>query len=83
LIFAVCECGAKILVVPDLNEMASSIVIHAKAHAKKEMPLKKAKAERHRIEELLTQKVLKSINADETKFALSDIIQHNQKRVCF
>lgn len=82
LLFAVCECGDKILIVPDLNEMSNSILAHAAKHAKKEITLKKAKAERHRIEELLTRKVLKSVNADQTKLVFEDIVQHSHEKVC-
>ena len=72
MIYAVCECGAKILVVPDLDEMARSIVAHAKRHAKKENTPEKAKVERCRIEELLTQKVLASISASEIDSSIVD-----------
>jgi hypothetical protein len=57
----VCQCGFKILIVPDLAEMARSIENHAETHEKGENNPKKAKAERDRIEELLTQRVLLAI----------------------
>jgi hypothetical protein len=54
----VCECGSKILVVPDLGEIVSSIEAHATTHEKNEADPEKAKSEHCRIEELLAQKVL-------------------------
>ena len=57
----VCECGFKLLVVPDLDEMILSIEAHAVTHEKAETDPEKAEAEYCRIEELLTQKVLISI----------------------
>ena len=54
----ICECGEKILVIPDLEEMARCIETHAATHEKKESDSKKAKAEYCRIEEQLTQKVI-------------------------
>jgi hypothetical protein len=53
-----CECGEKILVIPDLNEMARCIETHAIIHEKKEADPDKAKAEYSRIEEQLTRKVI-------------------------
>ena len=57
LIFAVCVCGTKILLVPDLDEMARTIKAHAAVHKKREPYPEKAKAKQYRIEELLIQKV--------------------------
>jgi hypothetical protein len=57
----VCECGFKILVVPDLDEMARSIESHAVTHERGESDPEKAAAERCRIEELLAQRVLVAI----------------------
>ena len=54
----ICECGTKILVIPDLGEMELSIMEHAALHEENEADPKKAKAESCRIEEQLTQKVL-------------------------
>lgn len=53
-----CECGEKILVVPDLLQMERCIEAHATQHKKSETDSKKAGEEHCRIEELLTQKVL-------------------------
>ena len=61
LLLVVCECGFKILVVPDLDEMARSIKSHAVTHEKAESDTEKAEAERCRIEELLAQRVLLAI----------------------
>ena len=66
--YVVCECAAKILLVPDLEEMARSIVTHAEKHAKKETDPENRDAERLRIEELLTEKVLKLVSECETDF---------------
>lgn len=57
----ICECGFKILIVPDLEEMVRSIKAHATTHESSQTDTKKAKAEHSRIEEFLTQKVLISI----------------------
>ncbi len=59
--FAVCECGAKIMVVSDLHEMTRSIDAHAATHGKNETEPEKAKAERYRIERQLARKVIMSI----------------------
>jgi hypothetical protein len=61
LLLVVCECGFKILVVPDLDEMARSIESHAVTHEKGASDPEKAEAERCRIEELLAQRVLLAI----------------------
>ena len=57
----VCECGFKLLVIPDLNEMVRCIEAHATTHGKYETDKEKAEKEFCRIEELLTEKVLISI----------------------
>ncbi len=57
----VCECGFKILIVPDLDEMVRSIENHAATHEKDETEREKAVAEHCRIEELLTQRVIIAI----------------------
>jgi len=57
----VCDCGFKILIVPDLGEMARSIENHAAIHGKSETDPEKAEAEYCRVEELLTQRVLIAI----------------------
>ncbi len=54
----VCECGKKILVIPDIEEMASCIGLHAKLHGQKVTDPENAKLECNRIDEQLTQKVL-------------------------
>lgn len=56
----ICECGAKIFLIPDLNEMALRIGKHAQKHEKTKTDPKKALAEYNRIEKLLSQKVLAS-----------------------
>ncbi len=57
----VCECGAKILLVPDLNEMGRSIERHALKHQKKESTQEKPETDQCRIELLLAQRVLQAI----------------------
>ncbi len=57
----VCECGARILLVPDLDEMTRSIEVHSAAHGELVSDPEKAEAERCRIEELLAQKSLIAI----------------------
>ena len=52
------------LIVPDLGEMVHCIQTHATKHRKNECDPEKAEAEYCRIEELLTQKVLVSINKE-------------------
>ncbi len=56
-----CDCGEEILVIPDLDEMSRCIEIHAIFHEKKEADPKKAKAERNKVEERLTRKVIVKI----------------------
>ena len=53
-----CECGAKILLVPDLDEMVRSVEAHASKHGRNEADPKNAEIEHCRIEELLTEKIL-------------------------
>jgi hypothetical protein len=52
-----CECGAKILLVPDLREMVRCIEAHAAIHEKKEADPKKAQTESSRIQDLLIKQV--------------------------
>jgi hypothetical protein len=54
----ICECGAEILVIPDIEEMSRCIEMHAIIHEKKEADPKKAKKEHIRIEEQITRKVI-------------------------
>ena len=61
LLLVVCECGFKILVVPDLDEMVRSIESHALTHERGESDPEKTAVERCRIEELLAQRVLLAI----------------------
>ena len=60
----VCECGFKLIVIPDMNEMIRSIGNHATTHKNSETDRKKAKAEYSRIEELLAQRVLIAISKE-------------------
>ncbi len=57
----VCECGARILLVPDLDEMMRSIEAHSAEHEKLISDPEKAEAEHCRIEGLLAQKILIAI----------------------
>jgi hypothetical protein len=53
-----CECGAEILVVPDLKAMNHAIKTHVAEHRKKESDTKKSKFTSGRISQLLSQLVL-------------------------
>jgi hypothetical protein len=56
--FVVCECGVKLIINPDLDEMLQTIEEHATIHGNKETNPEKAQAEYCRIEEQLSNKVL-------------------------
>ncbi len=56
--FVACECGAKIGVVTDLQQVKRSIDRHAAKHARAEAGRQKAKKEQSRIETQLAQKVI-------------------------
>jgi hypothetical protein len=58
-----CECGSKIELSSNVNEMSKTIVSHAENHAKTKPNIANAKAEESRIEHLLIAKVFKSINS--------------------
>ncbi len=58
----VCECGEKILLIPDLDEMVHSIESHASEHAKKETDAEKAQDEYCRIQDLLIEQVFKILS---------------------
>ncbi len=58
----VCECGAKILLVPDMDEMVKCIKEHATEHERREPIKERAETEHFRIEQLLAQKVLQAIS---------------------
>jgi hypothetical protein len=60
----ICECGFKMLIVPDLDEMVHCIQTHAATHGKNESDQEKSETEYCQIEELLTQKVLVSISKE-------------------
>lgn len=60
-----CECGAEILLIPDVKEMGRLIDIHAKEHGQKEKNPEIAKSAIKRIQDLLTEQVLEK--ALETK----------------
>ena len=57
-----CECGFKINLSCDSNQMGNEIAAHAKEHAKTKSDIASAKAEASRIEDLLTEKVFGAIN---------------------
>jgi hypothetical protein len=54
-----CECGAEILLVPDLSEMSKCIEAHALVHGKKLANPDEAEAEIARIQDLLARQVLR------------------------
>jgi len=53
-----CECGAEILLIPDLKAMGAAIEEHALEHMNKQEDTTKAEAEGERIRELLIAQVL-------------------------
>ena len=53
-----CECGAEILLVPDLKEMNYAIETHIAEHKKMEKPPMKAKITSRRIRQNLTQQAV-------------------------
>ena len=53
-----CECGAEILLVPQVELMGSAIEAHAAEHEGKELNPARAKAAAKRIRELLIKQVL-------------------------
>ncbi len=59
--FVVCECGARINIVSNLDEMASDIEAHVVTHEKNDMTKEEAEAEHCRIEEMLSQQVISLI----------------------
>ena len=60
-----CECGAEILLIPDVREMERVIIKHAESHSKKEKNPKKADTVFEQIQDFLVQQVL--IKASETE----------------
>ena len=54
----VCECGAEILLIPDIVEMGRAIEAHAIEHQKKEQTPSEEKSTFKRIEDLLLRQVL-------------------------
>ena len=57
--FIECECGFKILLVPDLKMMAKAIEAHASQHGERKKDPVKAASEQERIENELVEKTLK------------------------
>ena len=53
-----CECGAEILLIPDLKAMGIAIEEHAEQHKSKIADAEKAEAEADRIRNLLIMQVL-------------------------
>lgn len=53
-----CECGAEILLIPDIKEMGRCIQSHTKEHQKKEQNPADGKAAFEHIENFLIKKVL-------------------------
>ena len=67
-----CECGAEILLIPDVKEMVRSIESHATEHRKKELNPDKGKAAFEHIENFLVKQVLEKAafegNRQESRF---------------
>jgi hypothetical protein len=61
-----CECGAKILLVPDLKAVSHAIEEHSAEHGKKEKDPAKAAAEVERIQDDLIAQVLRKVGKSET-----------------
>ncbi len=57
-----CECGADILIVPDLKAMDRAIETHSKKHGKKQGPLKRTEETSGYVRELLCELLLKKIS---------------------
>ncbi|MFB3889703.1 MAG: hypothetical protein ACE14S_09450 [Candidatus Bathyarchaeia archaeon] len=55
-----CECGAKILLIPQVEVMSRAIESHAGEHRKKEPDPAKAEATARHIRELLIEKTLET-----------------------
>ena len=54
-----CECGAKILLVPDLKVMNHAIEVHVAEHRKKEKDPRKAATTASHIRQILIEQLLK------------------------
>jgi len=66
--FIKCECGAEILLLPDLRVMNHAIEVHVSKHREKEKSTDKAEAESKRIQELLiTQVFEKALGQDKKR----------------
>jgi hypothetical protein len=57
-----CECGAKILVLPDLKAMNSAIETHVTEHRRMERLIRKNLSSPSKISELLSQRTLIKIS---------------------
>jgi hypothetical protein len=57
-----CECGSKINLSCDANQMGNAILAHAEEHAKTTLDISSAKSEASRIEDFLIAKVFKATN---------------------
>jgi len=55
--FIKCECGAEILLLPDLKVMNHAIEVHVSKHREKEKNADKGEAESRRIQDLLITQV--------------------------
>ncbi len=53
----VCECGAELLILPDITEMYKSITKHAEKHQLTELDPHKAEATSKRIQNLLLEQL--------------------------
>lgn len=56
-----CECGSKILLIPDVEVMSKAIENHVKEHRKQESDPIKAEAIARRVENNLIQQLLQKI----------------------
>jgi len=58
-----CECGSKINLSCDANQLGDAIAAHAEEHAKTKPDISSAKAEASRIQDFLIAKVFKATNS--------------------
>jgi hypothetical protein len=65
--YVICECGKKIILTTNLEEMSDAIAAHAAEHVKNESDEIKAEAEDSRIQDLLIIQVFKVISSTQNR----------------
>lgn len=76
----VCECGAEILLMPDVKEMDRAIFNHAEWHASREKDPAKAEAILEQIQSYLIKRVLEAANKQITTKQQSTPTEQSEKR---